>query len=53
MRYGTDILQVKNISFEIIKIYRELWGDMTLEHVQIVYLTNGLDNTQKPTEALQ
>ena len=42
----TSILEVKNISFPIIMIYRQLWGYLDLEEVQEIYKRDGLDATQ-------
>jgi len=42
----TSILEVKNISFSIIMIYRQLWGYLDLEEVQEIYKRDGLDATQ-------
>jgi hypothetical protein len=46
MKNKTDILDVKNISFLVILIYRELWGNLSLEDVQEIYKTDGMDRTQ-------
>jgi len=42
----TSILEVKNISLTIIRIYRQLWGNLDLEEVQEIYKRGGLDATQ-------
>jgi len=42
----TSILEVKGISFAIVMIYRELWGDLDLEDVQEIYKRGGLDKKQ-------
>ena len=43
----TDILDVQGISADIVRIYRQLWGDLSLEDVQAVYEADGLDKIQE------